>query len=459
MKKFIYLIVLALILGLALTGCLLSNVGQVPTTEQSGITYLTKNGPSPVLVARWKFDEESGVTTVADNSGNNNTGDIYGATPGEVGNFGNALSFDGADDYVDCGAEVDDSINTGITLEAWIMPAFQQNGGIISNDITNSSKKGYDFFLWYGNAVYGRLYIDFCLGRASWAIPSLDWYNQWHHVAATWNGSKIMLYVDESMVAEVEYSGTYYDPGKDTFIGAINYLTPAYFYFNRLIDEVRIWGSVLDASQLDDMLPPVVSSPNDDVTYLLNQAVSADWSAVDGTGSGPGSGVTGVASVVGSIIKGSALDTSTAGSHSFTVTATDYAKNEVTTTVTYNVNYVFNDFLPPVSLGKPFKLGRTIPVKFQLWDDQGNFVTDAVANIFVKKISNDGTSGEIVAVSTAAATNGNLFRYDFDSEQYIFNLSTKLPLNNGVSWSAGTWEIRIELDDGMSYYENIVLRP
>ena len=43
MKKLIYLIVLALILGLVLTGCsLLSNISQVPATEQSGINYLTK---------------------------------------------------------------------------------------------------------------------------------------------------------------------------------------------------------------------------------------------------------------------------------------------------------------------------------------------------------------------------------------------------------------------------------
>ncbi|MCJ7790038.1 MAG: hypothetical protein MUP69_07630 [Candidatus Atribacteria bacterium] len=42
MKKLIYLIVLVLILGLVLSGCLLSNVGQVPATEQSDITYLTK---------------------------------------------------------------------------------------------------------------------------------------------------------------------------------------------------------------------------------------------------------------------------------------------------------------------------------------------------------------------------------------------------------------------------------
>ena len=45
MKKLYYLIVLTLILGLTLAGCtLLSNVGQVPATEQSGISYLTKGG-------------------------------------------------------------------------------------------------------------------------------------------------------------------------------------------------------------------------------------------------------------------------------------------------------------------------------------------------------------------------------------------------------------------------------
>ena len=42
MKKSYYLIVLTLILGLVLTGCFLSNVGQVPTSEQSDVAYLTK---------------------------------------------------------------------------------------------------------------------------------------------------------------------------------------------------------------------------------------------------------------------------------------------------------------------------------------------------------------------------------------------------------------------------------
>ena len=47
MKKYYFLIIVALILGLVLTGCtLLSNIGQVPTSEQGGIAYLTKGGPT-----------------------------------------------------------------------------------------------------------------------------------------------------------------------------------------------------------------------------------------------------------------------------------------------------------------------------------------------------------------------------------------------------------------------------
>jgi hypothetical protein len=58
MKKLIYLIVLTLILGLVLTGCLLSNVGQVPATEQSGISAMVKSKVFPkdydnVTIVNW----------------------------------------------------------------------------------------------------------------------------------------------------------------------------------------------------------------------------------------------------------------------------------------------------------------------------------------------------------------------------------------------------------------------
>jgi len=64
MKKLIYLIVLALILGLVLTGCFLSNVGQVPTNEQSGITYLTRNPEFDPLVINLIAGQNLTVGTV-----------------------------------------------------------------------------------------------------------------------------------------------------------------------------------------------------------------------------------------------------------------------------------------------------------------------------------------------------------------------------------------------------------
>ena len=66
---------MALILGLVLAGCSLpSNVGQVPTNEKSGISYLTKEPPTD-LVALWHFDEGVG-TTASDSSGNGNNGTL-----------------------------------------------------------------------------------------------------------------------------------------------------------------------------------------------------------------------------------------------------------------------------------------------------------------------------------------------------------------------------------------------
>jgi len=218
------------------------------------------------LVSYWPFDEEVGTT--AYDAVNGNDGTLTNMSPPDCwvsGKFGNALSFDGANDYVNCGAAVDDTIATGVTLQAWIEPAGKQRGGIISNDLTYGSMKGYDFFLW-DHDTYGRLYIDFgsgALGRAWWTIPGADWYGQWHHVAATWDGSTVKLYVDGSEVATVLLSGNYSDPGKDTLIGGIYYGALPYCPFNGLIDEVGIWNRALTAEEVAalsgsvEWLPPL----------------------------------------------------------------------------------------------------------------------------------------------------------------------------------------------------------
>lgn len=142
------------------------------------------------------------------------------------------------------------------------------------------------------------------------------------------------------------------------------------------------------------------------------------------------------------------------GSYTYTASATDLAGNSATETRTYAVNYggAFGGFLQPInSDGKSrFKLGSTIPVKFQLVCG-GTPVTGAIAKLMVKKADGTADPGVDEAISTAAATSGNLFR--FSDSQYIFNLSTKTGYLNPnsatpISFALGTWTITAVLDDG-----------
>ena len=108
-----------------------------------------------------------------------------------------------------------------------------------------------------------------------------------------------------------------------------------------------------------------------------------------------------------------------------TWTATDASGNSATATTTVTTLYNFGGILQPINAdgSSIFKLKSTIPVKFQLTDYNGNFVTTAVATIKVAKVSNGIAGDELEAISTSAATTGNLFR--LADSQYIFNLATK----------------------------------
>lgn len=102
--------------------------------------------------------------------------------------------------------------------------------------------------------------------------------------------------------------------------------------------------------------------------------------------------------------------------------------------------FTFGGLLPPVNTDKPFKLGSTIPLKFELKDRAGNYITDAVATILLQKYSNEEPIGDpIDGLSTSGADTGNTFRYSAVDNLYIFNLTSK-------GLSDGTWKIRITIN-------------
>ena len=145
------------------------------------------------------------------------------------------------------------------------------------------------------------------------------------------------------------------------------------------------------------------------------------------------------------------------GTYIYTAHATDRAGNASTETRTYVVTYgasvAASPFLQPINADgtSRFKLGSTIPVKFQALCN-GSPVAGVVARMFVVKGDSQPDPGVDEPISTAASTTGNLFRYD-GSSQHIFNLGTKLgyydnPGGTRVTFAQGSWTLKIGLDDG-----------
>jgi hypothetical protein len=131
------------------------------------------------------------------------------------------------------------------------------------------------------------------------------------------------------------------------------------------------------------------------------------------------------------------------------LTSTNYSISFVNGTLAliYN-NLVGHQFLQPINPNlttgnrSTFKIGSTIPVKFQIFLANGTTpVSTVIATISYVKIDNsvDASVNEEVVMGGADAGNG--FRYDPAGQQYIFNLSTK-------TWTAGTWQLKATLDDG-----------
>jgi hypothetical protein len=136
------------------------------------------------------------------------------------------------------------------------------------------------------------------------------------------------------------------------------------------------------------------------------------------------------------------------GTTTVTCSTEDAAGNAASTSFTVTVVVPWSGVLSPLTNGGTYKLGSTIPVKFTLAGTSAG-LTDLEAKLWVRRTSTTSTSATASAVSTSAATTGNLFRYS--DGQYIFNLNTK-PLQ------VGTYELLIDLGDGVPHPVVITLR-
>jgi len=98
-----------------------------------------------------------------------------------------------------------------------------------------------------------------------------------------------------------------------------------------------------------------IAAPLEGAQYTVGQAATASYSCADNVG---------VASCIGTVANGAALDTSTAGQRTFTVTARDDAGNQTVENRTYNVVLDTGGQVPAtlnLTLGAPASFPAFIP--------------------------------------------------------------------------------------------------
>jgi len=160
--------------------------------------------------------------------------------------------------------------------------------------------------------------------------------------------------------------------------------------------------------RLDTVPPTVTITSPAATTYLLNQVVNAGYSCTDAT--------SGVATCVGTVANGNPVNTSTLGSNSFSVNASDVAGNTSSATVTYLVAYNICLLYNPA---KGVHSGSTVPIKLQICDATNADLSSSTITLTLIGVASASSPGTIVQPLTGT------FRFDPTLPGYITNVSTK----------------------------------
>ena len=227
---------------------------------------------SPVLVGEWRFDEAGGQ--IAFDSGPNRLDGRLGASAGPdaadpariAGASGGALHFDGAG-YV----RLPDSNQLDIeylTAEAVVRAPASPGAHryVMSRGSKGCFAGSYGLYTAAagGIALYvfdGSRYIVSATAR-----PADVWNGRWHHVAGTFDGSVLRLYLDGRQVGAatsapvtVDYAGT--APG--AFFG--RFAGDCDLDFRGDLDLVRVWAAARSAGQVGEQaesaLGPAAPAP------------------------------------------------------------------------------------------------------------------------------------------------------------------------------------------------------
>ncbi|MBN2376458.1 MAG: LamG domain-containing protein [Sedimentisphaerales bacterium] len=241
------------------------------------------------LVGYWPMDEASG-DSVVDNSTYGNDGLLHNnpsRVSGQTG-FGNAVDFDGSNDYINCGDDVSLRPTSAVTVSAWIkLDNYTYYAGIAGwvHD-TGSTEAGYVLHTRAG-------------GDLSWGVKADGGFiyfgvagnptGQWIHLVGTYNGSQQILYINGNAHTTSNSGNIDWNPlGTDGFeIGRYNDDNETH-YLDGTIDEVAVWNRALSQTEVNYLynnspiggVPAVIVVESDDTTEVTEGDAADNYTLV-----------------------------------------------------------------------------------------------------------------------------------------------------------------------------------
>jgi chitodextrinase len=235
------------------------------------------------LVAAYPFNEGLGAIAF-DVSGKGNSGAVAGATWSTAGRFGGALSFDGTNDWVTVVDAPSLDLATQLTIEAWVKPTVL---GTAWRTVAIKEQPGNLVYALYANTdtrgASGHVYVG---GDMNAQAPDRLPVGTWTHVATTYDGATLRLYMNGAEVNRRPLTGTL-----TVSSGALRVGGNAVWneWFSGTIDELRLYGRALPPGQIKkDMSKPLRAAVDGEppsepagltVTGQGGSSVSLSWSA------------------------------------------------------------------------------------------------------------------------------------------------------------------------------------
>ncbi|NQU23951.1 MAG: hypothetical protein HQ567_21930, partial [Candidatus Nealsonbacteria bacterium] len=238
-------------------------------------------------VGNWRFEEASGITAVNTANPGVNEGtmvlmDDSNRVPGKIGN---ALAFDGAEEYVQISQDVglpiyNNGTDNAYSIAMWVKGGPQSDRRVFAEASTTGTTQLFNVGVNNsGESLKMFIRTDGGGANPNKATNGSAFDDIWHHIVWVDEDGAGKVYIDGVLDSQTfNYTRGTLTSLDTTTIGAILRGDPtgATHHFNGLIDEVYVYNEALTAAEIYDMGASEAILPTTDVTVSASSTLDVN---------------------------------------------------------------------------------------------------------------------------------------------------------------------------------------